>query len=113
MKPAAFEYVAPRSLPESVDALQRSDGDAKVLAGGQSLLPLLNMRLASPARLVDINRVPELAFVHERDGGFAVGATTRASVVERDTALAAAIPLVAEAIRWVGHRAIRNRGTVG
>jgi aerobic carbon-monoxide dehydrogenase medium subunit len=113
MKPARFEYAAPRSVEEAIEELRRSDGDAKILAGGQSLVPLLNMRLATPARLVDLNRVPELRYVVERDGGIAIGAMTRQRAVERDQRVAARVPLLAEAIRWVGHPAIRNRGTVG
>lgn len=111
MKPAPFEYLAARSLDEAVAAL--ADGEAKVLAGGQSLIPALNMRLAQPARLVDLNRVTELAYVRERDGGVAIGAMTRDSVVERDGTLARQVPLLVEAIRYVGHPQIRNRGTVG
>jgi aerobic carbon-monoxide dehydrogenase medium subunit len=113
VKPAPFEYVAPRSLDEAVAELERSDGDAKLLAGGQSLVPLLNMRLASPARLIDLNRVPELAYLRERDGGLAVGAMTRAAAVEREPRLAEWVPLLAEALPWVGHPPIRSRGTVG
>jgi aerobic carbon-monoxide dehydrogenase medium subunit len=113
VKPPSFEYVAPRSVEEALDALRRSDGDAKILAGGQSLVPLLNFRLASPARLVDLNRIPELAYIRERDGGFAIGAMTRDRAVERDARINAAVPLLAEAIRWVGHPQIRNRGTLG
>ena len=113
MKPAAFHYVAARSVEQALDALVRSDGDAKLLAGGQSLIPLLNMRLASPARLVDLNRVPELAYVQERDGGIAIGAMTRDRAVERNQTVATHVPLLAEAIARIGHPQIRNRGTLG
>jgi aerobic carbon-monoxide dehydrogenase medium subunit len=113
MKPAPFDYVAVGSLEEAVAELQRSDGDGKLLAGGQSLVPLLNMRLASPSRLIDLNRVPGLAYVKERDGGFAIGAMTRDAAVERDHRLRRRAPLLWEAIRWVGHPQIRSRGTVG
>ena len=113
MKPPRFEYVAPRSLDEAVDALAAADGDGKVLAGGQSLVPLLNFRLASPSRLVDLNHVRELAYIQERDGGLAIGAMTRDRAAERDARVARLVPMLAEAIRWVGHPAIRNRGTVG
>jgi carbon-monoxide dehydrogenase medium subunit len=113
MKPAPFAYVAPRSLDEALDALAAGDESTKILAGGQSLLPLLNMRLASPARLVDLGRVPELAYVREADGGYAIGAMTRQRAVERDERLTRDVPLLAEAIRWVGHPQIRNRGTIG
>jgi carbon-monoxide dehydrogenase medium subunit len=113
MKPAPFEYVAPRSLEDAVVALADGGLDAKVLAGGQSLIPLLNFRLARPSLLVDLNRIPELAYVSARDGGVAIGAMTRQAIVERDHALAQQQPLLAEAIRWVGHTAIRSRGTIG
>jgi carbon-monoxide dehydrogenase medium subunit len=113
MKPAPFAYVAPRSLDEAFEVLAAGDEATKILAGGQSLIPLLNMRLASPARLVDLGRVKELAYVRERDGGYAIGAMTRQSAVERDERITRDVPLLAEAIRWVGHPQIRNRGTVG
>ena len=113
MKPPPFEYVAPRTLDEAVHELTESDGEAKVLAGGQSLVPLLNFRLARPARLVDLNRIPDLAYVTRRDGGFAIGAMTRDATVERDRRMRVEVPLLDEAIRWVGHPAIRSRGTVG
>jgi carbon-monoxide dehydrogenase medium subunit len=113
MKPAPFEYTAPRSLDEALYALGAADGDAKVLAGGQSLIPLMNFRLAHPSRLVDLNRVPELAYVTPRDGGLAIGAMTRDVAIERDQRIRTLQPLLAEAIGWVGHPAIRARGTVG
>lgn len=113
MKPAPFEYRAPRSLAEALDALAEGEGDAKVLAGGQSLIPLLNMRLASPRRLVDLNRVADLVYVCEQDGGYAIGAMTRQAAVERDERIRRDIPLLAEAIGHVGHPQIRNRGTLG
>jgi CO/xanthine dehydrogenase FAD-binding subunit len=113
MKPAPFAYVAPRSLDEALGVLAEGDADTKLLAGGQSLIPLLNMRLASPARLVDLGRVAELAYVVPRDGGYAIGAMTRQRVLERDDRITRDLPLLAEAIRWVGHPQIRNRGTIG
>jgi aerobic carbon-monoxide dehydrogenase medium subunit len=113
VKPAPFEYVAPRTLEEAVDALAGGGPDAKVLAGGQSLVPLLNFRLARPSLLVDLNRIPELSYVTTRNGGTAIGAMTRQAKIERDTNLTKAQPLLHEAIRWVGHPAIRARGTVG
>jgi CO/xanthine dehydrogenase FAD-binding subunit len=112
VKPAPFDYVAPRSLDEALGVLASAGGDAKILAGGQSLIPLLNFRLASPARLVDLNRVPGLTGIREHDG-YAIGAMTRDSVVERDARIARDVPLLAEAIGYVGHAAIRNRGTIG
>jgi carbon-monoxide dehydrogenase medium subunit len=113
MKPAPFDYVAPRSLEEALDALAHGGPDAKVLAGGQSLVPLLNFRLAKPSLLVDLNRVAELAYLSPRDRGVAIGAMTRQASVERNPELARSQPLLIEAIRWVGHAAIRARGTVG
>jgi aerobic carbon-monoxide dehydrogenase medium subunit len=113
MKPPPFEYVAPTSIDEAVAALAQGGTEAKLLAGGQSLVPLLNFRLARPALLIDLNRVAELAYLTERDGGIAIGAMTRQARVERDPALAHSQPLLREAIRWVGHAAIRSRGTIG
>jgi carbon-monoxide dehydrogenase medium subunit len=111
VKPPPFEYHAPRSIGEAVSMLSSLE-DAKVLAGGQSLVPLLNFRLARPAHLVDINRIAELDRVYERDGGFAVGAIVRQSDAEHDDRLASACSLVPQALHHVAHFVIRNRGTV-
>jgi carbon-monoxide dehydrogenase medium subunit len=113
MKPSAFEYTAVRSIDEAVAELGRHGDAAKLLAGGQSLVPLLNMRLATPERLVDLNRVRELAYVTERDGGLAIGAMTRQRAVERSALVARHVPLLADALPWIGHFQIRNRGTLG
>ncbi|MGH7326397.1 MAG: FAD binding domain-containing protein [Candidatus Rokuibacteriota bacterium] len=113
MKPPVFEYVAARSIDEALEELARHGGDARPLAGGQSLMPLLNMRLAAPRRLVDLNQIPELAYVIERDGGVAIGAMTRQRAAEKSTIVAARVPLLAETLPWVGHFQIRNRGTIG
>lgn len=113
MKPPVFEYVAVTTADEALDELARHGEDAKLLAGGQSLLPILNMRLASPRRLVDLNRAGELAYIAERDGGVAIGAMTRQRAVEKSALVAARVPLLADAIPWVGHFQIRNRGTIG
>jgi carbon-monoxide dehydrogenase medium subunit len=113
VKPAPFEYVAPRTLKEAVNALARGGEDAKVLAGGQSLIPLLNFRLARPTLLVDLNRIPDLAYVRPSKGGVALGAMTRQVTVERDKSLESTQPLLKEAIGWIGHAAIRSRGTIG
>jgi aerobic carbon-monoxide dehydrogenase medium subunit len=113
MKPAAFDYLAPRTLEEALAALADADGETKLLAGGQSLVPLLNFRLATPRRLVDLNRVPGLSYIRQQDGGFAIGAMTRQQTLERDPSLAAGVPLLSEAMPWVGHLAIRTRGTLG
>jgi aerobic carbon-monoxide dehydrogenase medium subunit len=113
MKPPPFEYVAVRTTEEALGELARHGPDARLLAGGQSLMPMLNMRLAAPGRLVDLNRVGELAYIEERDGGVAIGAMTRQRAVEQSTLVARRVPLLAEAIPWVGHFQIRNRGTIG
>src|SRR6202030_1914327 len=97
MKPAPFDYVAPRSLDEAIDALAAGGPDAKLLAGGQSLIPLLNFRLAHPTLLVDLNHVGELAYVESRDRGTGIGAMTRQATVERDAELAVTQPLLVEA----------------
>jgi CO/xanthine dehydrogenase FAD-binding subunit len=113
MKPAPFDYVAPRSLDEAIAALSAADGDAKLLAGGQSLIPLLNFRLARPSLLIDLNRVPGLAYIDEDADGLSIGSMTRDAAVERSAAIAERTPLLDEAMRWVGHPAIRARGTLG
>jgi carbon-monoxide dehydrogenase medium subunit len=113
MKPAPFAYVAPRSLPEALALVARHGEDGKVLAGGQSLLPVLNFRLAQPTVLVDLNGVAELDFLHEEDGGLRMGALVRQRSLERDPRIAARAPLLAEAVVHIAHPQIRNRGTVG
>lgn len=113
MKPAPFRYLAPRSVDEAVALLGQHAGEARVLAGGQSLVPLMNMRLATPAALVDINRLAELSYVRPWDGGIAIGALTRDSALEASAEAAARLPMLVEASRLVGHSAIRNRSTVG
>ncbi len=110
MKPAPFDYVLARSTSEAIDALARHGDEAKVLAGGQRLMPMLNMRLARPAVLVDINGARELDYLREVDGVLSVGALVRQHQLERWAA--ARVPLIAEALRYVGHLAIRTRGTV-
>ena len=111
MKPPPFEYHAPGSIDEAVGLLAAMD-DAKVLAGGQSLVPLLNFRLARPAHIVDINRIPNLDRIYERDGGVAVQALVRDAAVEDSELVARICPLLTAAVRLVAHRVIRNRGTV-
>jgi aerobic carbon-monoxide dehydrogenase medium subunit len=113
VKPPAFEYVAVASTEEAVAQLAAHGDDARILAGGQSLMPILNMRLATPGRLVDLNRVAALSYIVERAGGVAIGAMTRQRTAERSALVATAVPLIAEALPWVGHSAIRNRGTIG
>jgi CO/xanthine dehydrogenase FAD-binding subunit len=113
MKPASFDYVAARSIDEAVAALVRGNGEAKLLAGGQSLVPMLNFRLLQPAILVDINRVPGLANVAEVPGGLRIGALARHRMVETSPIIAQQFPVVAAAMTHVAHLAIRNRGTIG
>jgi carbon-monoxide dehydrogenase medium subunit len=113
MKPAKFDYHAPRSVDEAVALLARYGGDAKPLAGGQSLVPLLNFRLARPAALIDLNRIPALMGIREVDGHVVFGAMTRQRAVEFSPVVARTLPLLAEATRWVGHLPIRSRGTIG
>jgi carbon-monoxide dehydrogenase medium subunit len=110
VKPAPFRYADPRSLEEALDVLAAEPG-AKVLAGGQSLLPLLAMRLAAPSTLVDLNRVPGLDAVEATGDGVRVGALVRHAHLLRDTAAARVQPLLARATANVAHPAIRNRGT--
>jgi len=113
MKPPKFEYHAPTSLDEALAALGRYGGDAKVLAGGQSLMPLLNFRLARPAALVDLNRIASLAYIREQNGQVRLGAMTRQRTIEFSPVVAQRLPLLKEATRWVGHLPIRTRGTIG
>lgn len=113
MKPRPFEYAAPTALEQVLDLLAAPDRDLKLLAGGQSLIPAMNFGLARPAVLVDITRIPELAYIDRTETGIAIGATTRHWQVEDSEAVAAAFPLVPQAMRQIGHRAVRHRGTAG
>lgn len=114
MKPAPFDYFAPRSLEEASGLLAQHGYDAKILAGGQSLVPTMNFRLSQPAVLIDINKIPELSYIHaEADGSLRIGAMTRQSMVERSAAVARHAPLLHEAMPLIAHRQIRNRGTIG
>lgn len=113
MKPPDFEYVRPASTADAVAALAGANGEAKILAGGQSLVPLLNFRLAAPALLVDLNAVSGLAFLDASDGLLRIGAMTRMRALELDPLVRHTTPLLAAAAGWVGHVQIRNRGTVG
>ena len=111
MKPPPFGYHAPATVDEACTLLGSLE-DAKVLAGGQSLVPLLNFRLARPAHLVDINRIGNLHRIYERDGGVAIQALARQAAVEDSDLVDRLCPLLGAAIRLVAHRVIRNRGTV-
>jgi CO/xanthine dehydrogenase FAD-binding subunit len=113
VKPPPFAYEAPRTIDEVVARKAAEGDDAVILAGGQSLIPLLALRLASPATLVDLDRVEGLAYVRIEDTWLAIGAMTRHRDVEEDAETARRLPIVADAVPLIGHRAIRNRGTVG
>ena len=114
MKPAPFDYVAARSLDEALALLADAAGDAKLLAGGQSLIPVLNFRLAQPAKLIDLNGVPDLDFVRAVDGGsLRLGALVRHRRLERDPLIARWAPLVHETAPHIAHPQIRSRGTLG
>lgn len=112
MKPPAFAYYSPRTISEALDLLASKE-NARILAGGQSLMPMLNLRLASPDHLIDLSRIPELRFIRENGDSIEIGAMTLQREVEFSSLVAARLPLLAEAIRCVGHRQTRNRGTVG
>ncbi len=113
MKPPVFHYVAPGSLDEAIQQLGEYGDSAKLLAGGQSLVPLLNMRLAGPDVLIDVNGVGGLDHIEAWDGGLTIGALARQSALERSHLAGDRLPLLAEAIHFVGHPTIRHRGTVG
>ena len=113
MKPPRFDYRAPESLDEALDLLADSGPDARILAGGQSLVPVLNFRLARPGLLIDINRIAELAGIDDKGDRLVIGATTRQRAIEMSTVVARAVPLLREATRYVAHLPIRTRGTVG
>lgn len=112
MKPTAFEYHLAASAEEAVDLLAEHEGDAKVLAGGQSLVPLLALRLARVDHLVDINGLTELGEI-SANGGLHLGALTRHRAAERSPLVRRHAPLLADALTYIGHTAIRNRGTLG
>jgi carbon-monoxide dehydrogenase medium subunit len=113
VKPPAVKYALAGSVKEAIALLSEHGTDAKVLAGGQSLVPLMNFRLARPSVLVDINRLDELDYIRTENGHLTVGAMTRQRDLETSPAVAAAVPLLSEAMRYVGHVTTRNRGTVG
>lgn len=113
MKPAPFAYHCPTTLEEAFELLARYGGEARVLAGGQSLIPTLNMRLATPAALIDINRLPGLDGIDLTPGGLVIGALCRHEALERSAVVARHASLLAQAIPHVAHLAIRTRGTVG
>lgn len=113
MKPPRFEYYDPKTLDDALGLLRVYGEEAKILAGGQSLVPLLNFRLARPRYLIDLNGVVALAYVTPKDGGISIGAMTRQRVIERSGLVETAAPLLHEAMPFIGHFQIRNRGTIG
>lgn len=113
MKPAAFEYHAPSSTDEALALLEQHGSDAKPLAGGQSLIPAMNFRLATPEVLIDLNRIGSLAFVRADGDSLYLGGMTRHRTLERNPDVAAAAPLITAAMPHVAHAAIRTRGTIG
>ncbi|HWP25104.1 MAG TPA: FAD binding domain-containing protein [Xanthobacteraceae bacterium] len=112
MKPAPFEYVRAASVEDACAQLAADQG-ARLIAGGQTLVPLMAMRLARPTRLIDIARIPELSFIREENAAVVVGAATRQCTVEADALVKSRLPLLAKAMPYVGHAATRSRGTIG
>lgn len=113
MKPPNFEYLRPESIDEALRMLAEDPDDTKILAGGQSLIPVLNFRMASPERLIDINRLSDLAYIRSVDDTLHIGAMTRTATLEKSRVIERKWPLLKEATGWIAHAAIRNRGTVG
>ena len=113
MKPAAFDYIAPNSLEAAVEAIAAANGDGKVLAGGQSLMPLLNFRMTRPTVVVDLMHIPGMSFIELRGNAVAIGAMTRHADLEFSDLVAQKLPVMAAAMRHVAHLAIRNKGTIG
>lgn len=113
MKPAPFDYVAPTTIEEACRVLADAGGGATIIAGGQTLMPLLNLRMSQPFIIVDINRIPELKGVSRAEGGTRIGAATRQCDALTDATLAEHLPVLVEALSHVGHYQTRNRGTVG
>jgi 2-furoyl-CoA dehydrogenase FAD binding subunit len=112
VKPAPFDYVRAESVDEALNVLAQTGGDARILAGGQSLLPMLNMRLARPEIVIDVMRIPALKKVDEKSGALTIYAGVRQSEIERRPKLATDQPLLAAALSWVGHAQTRSRGTL-
>jgi len=113
VKPAPFDYVVPNSLEAAVQALAAANGDGKAMAGGQSLMPLMNFRMARPAIVVDLMHIPDLSFIELREDRVAIGALTRHTDLEFSDLVATSLPVMAAAMPHVAHLAIRNRGTIG
>ena len=113
MKPAPFEYVAPDSIAEAASILAENGDDAKIIAGGQSLVPAMNFRLVQPTLLVDINRLTDLDYIRREGNGLKIGALTRQRTIEKDLLVQVHSPLLYETMPHIAHWQIRNRGTIG
>ena len=113
MKPAQFEYHAPTTPDAAIALLAEYRGEARLLAGGQSLVPMMNYRIVTPAAIVDLNRIPELAYIRAENGVVRIGAMTRQRAIEFSPVVAQHLPLLGEAIRLIAHLPIRSRGTIG
>jgi carbon-monoxide dehydrogenase medium subunit len=113
LKPAPFDYVAPTSLEAAVHALAAADGDGKIMAGGQSLMPLLNFRMTRPTVVVDLMHIPGMSFIEARGDAIAIGSLTRHADLEFSDLIAKKLPVMSAAMPHVAHLAIRNRGTIG
>ena len=112
MIPAAFEYLCPKTIPEAIGLLQQHGEDAKILSGGQSLIPMMKFRLARPAYLVDINRISGLSYIHEQDGYLKIGGLTREADLEASALIHAKYPILADTSRAIADPQIRNMATV-
>jgi aerobic carbon-monoxide dehydrogenase medium subunit len=112
MKPAMFDYLRPDSLAEAFDMLAGSDGEVKILAGGQSLVPMMNFRVARPEKLIDINRIPDLDYIRIEGDWLVIGALARHASIQASPIAQSASPLMCEAYKWVAHHPIRTRGTL-
>jgi carbon-monoxide dehydrogenase medium subunit len=113
VKPATFEYHVPATIDDALALLQRYDGEARLLAGGQSLVPMMNFRLVAPAALIDLNRTAGLDHIVTDGATLRIGAMTRQRAIEFSPLVAAKAPLLREAVRWIGHLPTRSRGTIG
>jgi carbon-monoxide dehydrogenase medium subunit len=113
MKPAPFEYYVPDSIEQAVDLLHEHGDSAKLLAGGQSLVPAMNFRVVQPGVLIDLNRIGELRYIHEKNTTLQIGAMTLERTLEFDKVVLKKTPLLAEVMPHVAHPQIRNRGTLG
>jgi carbon-monoxide dehydrogenase medium subunit len=113
MKPAKFDYYAPSSIEEALELLVRYDGEARVLAGGQSLVPMMNFRLATPTAIVDLNRITGMSFIRQAEDAVVIGAMTRQRTLQFSDVIRGAVPLLQAGIEYVGHLPTRSRGTIG